>query len=283
MIAWGPDRSVELAALVAAAMPGEDLAADVLGRCCWADPDPAVVLADPAGRGAVSAVLRRTAGVALGYVRLIVVDPAARRAGLGRALLDAAHTWLVEQGAIEVHAGGSAPFYLWPGIDVRSTGGLCLFEAAGYVCTGAALNLRCPTGFRAPVPPGCRVGRVGEAVDPAGVRRWCADAFPHWVPELQRAIELGGAHAGVRDDGAVVGFACHGANRPGWFGPTGTDPSWRGRGLGSALLAACCQDAAAAGRDHLEIAWIGPVRFYAKAGAEVSRVFTTAVWRPAPA
>ncbi len=281
MIVWGPERAGELAELVEVAMPGEELQADDLARCCWGDPDPSVVLADPAGRGAVSAVLRRTYGIALGYVRLIVVHPVARRAALGRALLDSAHRWLVEQGAVEVHAGGSAPFYLWPGIDVRSTGGLCLFEAAGYTFTGAALNLRCPAGYRAAAPEGCAVGRVGDTVDATDVLRWCAETFPHWVPELERAVERGGAHAAVRsDDGAVVGFACHGANRAGWFGPTATDRSQRGKGIGSALLAACCADAAAAGWASLEIAWIGPVRFYAKAGAEVARVFTTAVWRP---
>ena len=47
----------------------------------------------------------------------------------------------------------------------------------------------------------------------------------------------------------------------GWFGPTGTWPAHRGRGLGEALLLACLVDVAAA-HEICEIAWVGPRAFY---------------------
>jgi hypothetical protein len=45
--------------------------------------------------------------------------------------------------------------------------------------------------------------------------------------------------------------------------------------VGAALVGAVCLDLMVAGHDQVEIAWVGPVRFYAKLGAEVSQVFRT--------
>jgi hypothetical protein len=75
-----------------------------------------------------------------------------------------------------------------------------------------------------------------------------------------------------------VGFACHSVNRAGWIGPMATDPRWGRGGIGASLLSALCQDLMIAGRRDAEIAWVGPVGFYAKtAGAAVSRVFRSYV------
>jgi hypothetical protein len=57
-----------------------------------------------------------------------------------------------------------------------------------------------------------------------------------------------------------------------------TDPTTQGVGVGQALLGAVCRDLMIAGRADAEIAWVGPVGFYAKAaGATVSRVFREVV------
>jgi hypothetical protein len=54
----------------------------------------------------------------------------------------------------------------------------------------------------------------------------------------------------------------------------GTDPSMRRSGIGSVLLRRCLADMAAEGRDRADIAWVGPVGFYARGvGARISRVF----------
>jgi GNAT superfamily N-acetyltransferase len=60
-------------------------------------------------------------------------------------------------------------------------------------------------------------------------------------------------------------FAAHDGNNRGlgWFGPTGTWPAHRGKGLGEALLMACLVDIAAE-RSQCEVAWIGPRAFYDK-------------------
>ncbi|MEY2570286.1 MAG: hypothetical protein QOE63_636, partial [Acidimicrobiaceae bacterium] len=239
-----------------------------------------VVLASPDGAGAISV----TAGQhGVGFIKLLVVHPDARRRGSGRALLDAAHEWLQrEHGCTAIVAGAAAPFYLWPGVDVAHTGMLCLLEAAGYHVTGGEVNMRCSTSFRAAAPTGVVVQR---ALDDDVVERVVAlvrREWPWWEAELQRAIEHGCCHVALTDDDerAALGFACHSVNRAGWIGPMGTDPKQQHGRVGSALLGQLCRDLMIADISDAEIAWVGPVSFYAKAaGATVSRSFRSLIYR----
>lgn len=74
--------------------------------------------------------------------------------------------------------------------------------------------------------------------------------------------------------GETIAFAAHSVNRHDLIGPMATDPRHRGGGVGHALLAACCSDiGASSGAARARISWVGPLRFYAKAGAVVSRVY----------
>lgn len=289
LVEWGPDRLGDLVALAGAALPDEALGPDDLELCCFGDPDaavrppglddPAVVLGTDDGRGAVS-VVHRPGEVPVGFVQLLVVRPGDRGEGLGRALLDAAAAWAFDVGAEAVRLGGGAPFYLWPGVDVRWTAALCLAEGAGFEPRGAELNMACSTRFRAPAPDGCRVERPLDDQGVAAALAMVGERYPRWVPEVARALEQGTCVAVVEESaGRVVGVGCHSVSRAGWIGPMATDPAWRGRGVGSAALGGICADLMSAGVDTAEICWVGPVRFYASAGASVSRVFRTLVRR----
>lgn len=226
------------------------------------------------GAGAVSVAERDGTAVVL----LLAVEPSVEGQGLGRGLLDAACRWGWDRGASSVVVGGLPPYYLWPGIDVRFTRMLALAESAGFRETGAALNLSCPTTYRQAAPEGVTVRRVLEAPDRDGVLAFSERHFAPWVPEVARGVEHGCCHVAVDDaSGDVLGLAAHSVNRAGWFGPTGVDPAARGRGVGAALLSACCRDLQIAEFRDCEISWLGPIGFYAKtAGATVSRVFRTA-------
>lgn len=262
----------EVFGLVEDCLPGERLTADEVLAVCF--DDPGLVLGLPDGSGVVSAVVRDVGTHRIGWVRLLAVRPEARRHGHGRALLAAAEQWIFDQGATEVHLGGSAPFYLWPAVPADAVEMLCLMEAARYQPLGVELNMTLPSTFRAPTPEGVKVRRVVDDADAEVVVPFAEQRWPWWVPELVRGIEQGGCHAAFdAHDRAVVGFACHSVNRAAWVGPMGTDTERRGRGVGHALLGVLCTDAMTAGFRDVEIAWVGPVRFYAKAGARVSRVF----------
>jgi len=285
LVPWTAAQLDELVALVQHALPDERLTADELESACF--DDGGAVIGSPDGLGAVAVVRRARPGRSLdepgpGFIRLLAVDPRAQRAGLGRALLGAAHDWLFEHGADEVRPGGEAPFYLWPGVDVRATPALCLFESVGYVPVGAEVNLamgvplRTSTVARAPGAPGFVVRRALDDDAARAAVDFVGHHAPHWVPEVERALEHGSCLVALLDGGEVAGVGCHSVNRAGWVGPLLTDPVHRSAGIGRALLVEISRDLSSADLRGAEIAWIGPLGFYVRAAdAWVSRVFRT--------
>src|SRR6185369_368605 len=63
---------------------------------------------------------------------------------------------------------------------------------------------------------------------------------------------------------SLLGFACHDATCPNFFGPTGVDASTRGCGIGAALLLACLDAMRHQGFGYAIIGGVGPADFYAK-------------------
>jgi GNAT superfamily N-acetyltransferase len=261
-----PDAA-ELATLVDAALPDEGLTAADLETCCFG-PDTEIL----GERSAAAALTVRHVGdTAVAWLLLLAVHPDRQRHRRGRVLLDAAAHRARERGAAELHLGNAVPRYVWPGVDFRFTAALALFEAAGFEPYGAECNMAIAAAFRAEPPAGVTVEREtgGGAVELSERR------YPYWVDETGRAVAQGTCFA-ARIDGETLGFACHSANRAGWIGPMATDPDRQRGGVGRALLGAVCADLAGRGRAEADIAWVGPVGFYAKCGARVSRVFRTA-------
>ena len=271
---WGPERIGDLVSLTDAALADEHLTADELLTCCWED--AGVVLGTDDGSAAVSVVVRGAGQLAAAFVKLVVVHPDRRRQGLGRSLLRAAEGWAWDRGAADLHLSGSAPAYLWPGVDVRFTAMLCLAEADGYEDTGAAFDMSVPAAFRHPAPDGVELRRTLSDEDVGAVDAFVAREWPNWVAEQRRAVEQGTCLAAFDSStGEAVAFACHSVNRAGWFGPTGTAPAHRHRSIGLALLGEVCTDLMVAGFSDVEICWIGPIGFYAAAGGVISRCYRT--------
>ena len=278
---WDESRAAELAALCDVALPGEDLTEDELRAALWetdAGTASSVVLASEDGAGVVAGVLSDVGGRRVGFVQLVAVRPDARRRGVATSLVGELRSWAFDtHGADGLAVGGAAPFYLWPGVDVTATGALCLFESLGFRPRGCEVNMAYPAQHRAPVPAGVTLRRALDEADVAAGLAFVGRHWPNWVAEARRAVEHGSCHlAFADDDGAVVGFGCHSVNRLGWLGPMGTDPARRHGGLGNALLGVIATDLMAAGLSSVEVAWVGPVGFYANAaGASVSRTFRT--------
>lgn len=66
-------------------------------------------------------------------------------------------------------------------------------------------------------------------------------------------------------EGKIVGFACVESTARGFFGPTGVDAAWRGRGIGAGLLVAALHGLREMGYAYGIIGAAGPADFYAKA------------------
>ncbi|MCX5747678.1 MAG: hypothetical protein NT062_34875 [Proteobacteria bacterium] len=238
-------------------------------------------------------VLVGVAAVAGNRIRVLAVDPAARRRGHGSALLAAC--------AAQAHAAGHATLrtldqpgnYLAPGVDVRNVDTIAWLARRGFVRhpddrTNVLIDVR-----GNPRVTAARAAALAATLHARGyeVRRArpnelaLADAVATefggaWPFELARALAFGppGVHVATRD-GSYCAFAAHDGNNRGlgWFGPTGTWPAHRGQGLGEAVLLACLVDVAAH-HDRCEVAWIGPRPFYDKvAGVAEDRHFALLV------
>ena len=68
----------------------------------------------------------------------------------------------------------------------------------------------------------------------------------------------------------ILGFACHDATCPNFFGPTGVEPRAQNAGIGKALLFACLEDMKHQGFGYAIIGGVGPAEFYAKAVGAVA-------------
>jgi mycothiol synthase len=225
----------------------------------------------------------------IGHVDLIAVDPDERRRGIGRALMSRIEGALAGIGAGEVVIAGNAPFYAWPGIDVRYTPAICMAMALGFEQDQPAWNMTADLTTEG--SPALRpTGPAEERLAAAGVtvRRAVVEDVPAlvefaitnfgtgWAGEITHSVgrERAGCHVAVDATGAIMGFAAYGSSRPSLFGPMGTAPAAQGHGIGGVLLRRCLADQRAAGLGSAQIGWVGPVPFYSgAAGARVERVF----------
>jgi mycothiol synthase len=233
---------------------------------------------------AAGGLRRRANGTMSGHLDLVAVHPSHQRMGVGRGLVGHVESWVVGRGAAELWFGNDAPTYAWPGVDHEYRAAHALAAALGGAPTREAINqtvdltvadLETDGAERRLAAAGVRVERLDRA-DLAGVLQWVDSFGGVWSGELRQAVahDPVGCHV-ARRGSAWVGFACHGANRRGWFGPMGTAESERGQGVGAVLLRRCLADQRAAGLTSAQIAWVGPVDFYARTvGAVVERRFT---------
>jgi len=259
-----------LAALCRAAMPQEELTVDELDHLCFgvnADRDVDEIIGDEDG-AAVMQVQRFGEHVAVWLV-LVAVHPDAQSRGLGKELVGAVIDRAAELGAHDVLLASAIPRYVWPGVDTANTRVGMLLETLGFERDWIGINMTIDTSFRRRPPAGI----VVELETGSGAHDFASEAYPHWVPELDRAVALGTAVAARAGDGRTIGFACHSVNRAGWIGPMATDPTLQHGGVGSAMLAGLCVELERRGARSGEISWVSNLRFYGKCGAQVSRVF----------
>jgi mycothiol synthase len=224
---------------------------------------------------------------------VLAVVPDARGRGIGGALLEACLGAARGAGERRLRALDQPGNYLAPGIDERNAEAIGWLERRGWRRpVGAEPRVNVLIDVRDnPRVSAAQAAELAARAAAAGYELRRARPDEHeladavaaefggaWPFELRRALghQPPGVHVALaRRDGAYCAFAAHDGNNRGlgWFGPAGTWPAHRGRGLGEALLLACLVDVAAA-HARCEVAWIGPRPFYERvAGIAAERRF----------
>jgi GNAT superfamily N-acetyltransferase len=253
---WDAQRLADLWNL---SSPAEPLTHEEIAGACF--DGSGTVLGDECG--AVAVMVRGERG----HLRLLAVHPDHRRRSVGLTLVLSAERWLRNRGATTATFGADVPHYLWPGIDATNLPALALAEKAGYRRYGCAINLSIPTACDLPT----EVVRA-EAADGEAVLTLVAEHWPAWLPEVERGVARGTTFAAMNGSRAVA-FCNHSSLRRAWIGPMGTAPDHRQAGLGRAVFDAVRHDLASRGFNTAEIAWVGPLGYFADLGATTSRVF----------
>ncbi len=265
----------------------EEAGDDVVGleHLLWGDPHRDLsVVAERDGElvGAASGTVAERDGTRRAYVTVVAVADGHRRHGLGRRLLSALEDAALARGATTIQAGGSAPRYWWPGVDTADRDASAFFEGCGYarpddaVATNLAVDLAAHRDLVRVAPSAQVPMRRLTAEEWPAFEAWMRETWGDtWAAEAGAALRRRPVSCFVAvEDQTYLGFAAYDTNRAGWFGPMGSSPAARGRGIGAALLRACLSSYLDAGRTDCEIAWVGPVDFYARTvGAVPGRTF----------
>ena len=108
--------------------------------------------------------------------------------------------------------------------------------------------------------------RRARSFEKSEVRRFVARHFSEgWADEAEVSFSRvpSGCYLATRDK-RIVGFSVIESTAPAFFGPTGVDPAYRRKGLGTALLLAAMHGLRERGHVYSVIGWAGPVSFYVK-------------------
>ena len=268
----------------------DPLSASLFDEKVWDDPGFTAELALAAEDGGeiigfAFGVMRPTDEGPRGVIKLLAVAPERQREGIGTRLVDALEAAMQAAGATAIRLGESPPNYLSPGLDPRYTRAMLLFEKRGYArlreayhmdadLTGQTFDTRADE--EALAADNITIRRAARS-DREAMRAFLDEHWPPWKAEIGRtfANDPVSLHLAF-EGGAILGFSAYDANNvgTGWFGPMGTAPAARGRGVGAVLLKRCLADMKAQGHVTSTIPWVAPIAFYAHhVGAEISRLF----------
>jgi len=237
--------------------------------------------------GFIMGVIRADDAENRAYLKLMMVDPKLQRRGLGSRLLQQLEDRLARAGCTTVRLFESSPNYLMPGLDPRYTEAVAFFEKHGYQRDGETANMEVDLATQDFETADDEQRLRQESVevrraimgDLEEVMDFLQRLWPAWIPEVQRELlnYPVSLHLALYQERAIA-FAGYDGNNfnTGWFGPMGTDPAARKKGIGGILLRRCLQDIKAQGHRRAIIPWVGPYNFYSHyAGARISRIF----WR----
>ena len=237
--------------------------------------------------GFMQGVIRDIRGIRYGYIKLMAVDKNHRRQGIARMLYEKLENSFRFDKVDVVRIYDVPMNYFMPGIDPRYTEALCFAMRTGFKRFGDSVNLTVNLNEsdwdtaeqeKALKILGIEVRRV-EAHEKQKVIDFVKDEWALWTHEVEMAFKDNPPSIHVAKlHGKIKAFSAHNGNNKGtgWFGPMGTHPDLRGKGIGSILLKRCLNDMKLMGQKSAIIPWIDHLDFYVHhTNARVDRVF----WR----
>jgi len=252
------------------------------------DPQKALICHDDDQiNGFMQGVIRDIRGTRFGYIKLMAVDKTYRRKGIARSLFSRLEKRFIDE-QVEVVRIYDVPMnYLMPGIDPRYTEAICFAIRMGFQRFGDTSNLivdlkgsdwNTEKEEKVLKNHGIEIKRPA-ALEKHDVIIFVKNEWELWSNEIEMAFKDDPPSIHVAClHGKIKAFSAHNANNKGtgWFGPMGTHPDLRSKGIGSILLKRCLKDLKKMGQKSAIIPWVGPIDFYAHhANARVDRVF----WR----
>ena len=250
--------------------------------------------------GFMQGVIRDIRGTRYGYIKLMAVGKSYRRQGIARALYEELEGCFISDNVDVVRIYDVPKNYFMPGIDLRYTEAVCFAIRMGFKRFGDATNLIVDLNEsvwdtareeKSLKIHGIEVKRA-EVHEKQNVIDFVKDEWALWTHEVGMAfnddppsIHIAHLHARLprhggqaSRQGKIKAFSAHNGNNKGtgWFGPMGTHPELRGKGIGSILLKRCLKDIKLMGQKRAIIPWIDHIDFYVHhANARVDRFF----WR----
>ena len=99
------------------------------------------------------------------------------------------------------------------------------------------------------------------------LKRFVLSAFSEvWADEAGRSFSFQPVSCIIAThQKKIVGFGCYDTTCRGFFGPTGVLETYRGKGIGKALLLGCLRAMRESGYGYAIIGGVGPMKFYEKA------------------
>ncbi|MDZ7330681.1 MAG: GNAT family N-acetyltransferase [candidate division KSB1 bacterium] len=222
-----------------------------------------------------------------GYIKLFATDQNYRRQGIATMLLKRIERHMQRIGVQSLRLMDCNPNYFQPGIDPRYTEAIAFAERNGFRRFADTANLEVDlqnqnfdtSREEQQLAQEQIIIRRATKEDWPLVEQLILNHFKAWLPEIQTTYTNNPISLHIAEyNGKIEAFSAYDANNlnMGWFGPMGTNPILRGKGIGGILLKRCLDDMKKQGHRVSIIPWVGPIPFYLHyANARLTRVF----WR----
>lgn len=248
------------------------------------DPDLTLILLDSNSNQIIAALIAVNRADYC-CIKALIVEKEFRRQGIGKKMLKEVieRANIINKNISFINFGASPPNYWLTGVDLRHTDLLFFLKKNRFKLGEIRQNLTVPLK-NLDLTPSSEVKEFQyervQNKDFEELLEFVRDNYGHssWPEEVQMSLQNNPPTTFVakNKNDQIVGWATHGLQFPGAFGPTGVLYTLQGKGIGSELLKWCLWDIEQSGLDTCTIMWVvgNTIKFYSKSiGAYIHPVF----------